>query len=64
MTYEELLEFARSHPDLTLRTVTGRPFHVAVYLDSLAFVPESTTLGRSEGRKGHDHHHRTPGRIP
>jgi hypothetical protein len=54
MTYDELLEFARRRPGLTLKTVTGRPFRVAVYLDSLVFVPESTTLGRSEGRKAHE----------
>ena len=54
MTYEELLEFARRHVGMTLETVTGRRFRVSVYLDSIVFVPESTGLGRSEGRKGHE----------
>lgn len=49
-----LLDFARVHPGLTLETARGRPFRVASYLDSLVFVPQSTTLGRTEGRKGHE----------
>ena len=52
MTYEELLAFARRHEGRTLETVTGKPFRVGIYLDSLVFVPESTGLGRTEGRKG------------
>jgi hypothetical protein len=51
MTYEELLDFARQHEGRTLETVTGKAFRVATYLDSLVFVPESTGLGRSDGRK-------------
>lgn len=51
MTYEELLEFARRNTGRTLETVTGRPFRVATYRDSIVFVPEATGLGRSAGRK-------------
>ena len=51
MTYEELLDFARANTGLTLETVTGRRFRVATYLDSIVFVPKSTGLGRSAGRK-------------
>src|SRR5438093_1294500 len=54
MTYEELLDFARRNEGRTLETVTGRPFRVATYLDSIVFVPESTGLGRTEGRKGQE----------
>lgn len=54
VTYERLLELARDDPGRTLETVTGRPFRVAVYRDVLVFVPESTSLGRSEGRTGHE----------
>lgn len=32
--------------------MTGRRFRLGSYLDSIVFVPESTGLGRSEGRKG------------
>jgi hypothetical protein len=52
MTYEELLDFARRHEGMTLETVTGKRFRLGSYLDSIVFVPESTGLGRTEGRKG------------
>jgi hypothetical protein len=51
VTYEELLDFARAYTGLTLETVRGRRFRVATYLDSIVFVPVSTGLGRSDGRK-------------
>jgi hypothetical protein len=54
MTYEELLDFARRNQGRTLETVTGKPFRVSAYRDSVVFVPESTGLGRSEGRKGQE----------
>ena len=54
MTYEDLLEFARRNEGRTLETITGRPFRISVYRDSLVFVPESTGLGRSEGRKAQE----------
>jgi hypothetical protein len=54
MTYEELLDFATRHQGRTLETVTGKRFRLGSYLDSIVFVPESTGLGRSEGRKGHE----------
>jgi hypothetical protein len=52
VTYEELLDFARRHEGRTLETVTGKRFRLGSYLDSIVFVPESTGLGRTEGRKG------------
>jgi hypothetical protein len=52
VTYEELLDFARGHEGRTLETVTGKRFRLGSYLDSIVFVPESTGLGRTEGRKG------------
>ena len=54
MTYEELLAFALRHEGRTLETVTGKPFRLGAYLDSIVFVPASTGLGRSEGRKGQE----------
>lgn len=52
LTYEELLETARRLDGQVLRTVTGREFRVGVYLDCPFFIPVSTGLGRSGGRKG------------
>lgn len=54
MTYEGLLDFARRNEGRTLETVTGTRFRLGSYLDSIVFVPESTGLGRSEGRKGQE----------
>jgi hypothetical protein len=54
MTYDELLAFARENRGRTLETVTGRPFRVSTYLDSIVFVPESTGIGRSDGRKAQE----------
>jgi hypothetical protein len=54
MTYEALLDFARRHKGMTLETVTGKPFRVGHYRDSVVFVPESSGLGRTEGHKGHE----------
>ncbi len=51
MTYEELLTVARRMEGRTLETVTGRRFTVGVYRDCPFFTPESTGLGRSDGRK-------------
>lgn len=51
MTYDELLGLARSLQGTALRTVTGREFKVGVYMDCPYFVPSSTGLGRSDGRK-------------
>jgi hypothetical protein len=51
MRYEELLAFARRNEGRTLETVTGRRFRLGSYLDSIVFVPESTGLGRTEGRR-------------
>jgi hypothetical protein len=50
MTYDELLLTARRHEGETLTTVTGTRFTVGVYLDCPFFTPESTGLGRSDGR--------------
>ena len=51
MTYDELLDLARRLEDQPLTTVSGREFTVGVYLDCPFFVPASTGLGRSDGRK-------------
>ena len=51
MTYDELLDLARRHEGRTLETVTGRRFTVGVFLDCPFFTPESTGLGRSDGRR-------------
>lgn len=51
MTYEELVAVARDLEGQALETVTGKRFTVGVYLDCPFFTPESTGLGRSDGRK-------------
>ena len=51
MTYDELLALARRLEDQPLTTPTGREFTVGVYLDCPFFIPASTGVGRSDGRK-------------
>jgi hypothetical protein len=51
MTYPELLALAQRLDGQTLETVTGKAFTVGVYLDCPFFTPQSTGLGRSDGRK-------------
>ena len=51
MTYEEMLRLARRMDGTTLETVTGKRFAVGVYMDCPFFTPESSGLGRSDGRK-------------
>jgi len=51
VTYDELIALARSLEDRPLTTVTGREFTVTTYLDCPVFIPASTGLGRSDGRK-------------
>ena len=51
MTYEELLALARRMEGRSLETVTGKRFTVGLYLDCPFFTPESSGLGRSDGRK-------------
>jgi hypothetical protein len=51
MTYEELLDLARSLEGETLETVTGREFTVGIYLDCPFFTPASSGRGQSDGRK-------------
>jgi hypothetical protein len=51
VTYEELLALARQYAGRRLETVRGTKFTVGVYMDCPYFVPESTGLGRSDGRK-------------
>lgn len=51
MTYDDVLELAREREGQTLETVTGKRFRVRTYLDSVVFVPESSGLGQSDGRK-------------
>lgn len=51
MTYETLLDRARRMHGRTLVTVTGKPFTVGTYLDSIVFTPGSTGRGQSDGRR-------------
>jgi len=51
VTYEELLDLARRLEDQPLTTPTGREFTVGVYLDCPFFIPASSGVGRSDGRK-------------
>ena len=51
MNYQELLALARQYAGQQLETVSGTKFTVGVYRDCPVFVPESTGLGRSDGRK-------------
>jgi hypothetical protein len=51
VTYDELLALARRLEGQPLTTVTGREFMVGVYLDCPVFIPASTGLGRSDGKK-------------
>lgn len=51
MTYEDVLELARALEGRTLQTVTGKDFRVTVYLDSVVFIPFSSGVGQSDGRK-------------
>jgi hypothetical protein len=51
VTYEELLNLAREVEGRTLETVTGKRFRVGVYLDCPYFIPESSGLGQTDGRK-------------
>ena len=51
MTYEELLDLARRLEDQPLTTPTGREFTVGVYLECPFFIPASSGVGRSDGRK-------------
>jgi hypothetical protein len=51
VTFEELLDLAHRLEDQPLTTVSGREFTVGVYLDTPFFIPASTGLGRSDGRK-------------
>lgn len=51
MTYDELLDLARRLEDQPLTTPTGSEFTVGVYLDCPFFIPASSGVGRSDGRK-------------
>jgi hypothetical protein len=51
VTYAQLLETAHRVQGKVLQTVTGKEFTVGVYLDCPFFVPVSSGLGRSDGRK-------------
>lgn len=56
MTYPELLSLAQSakDQDLTLTTITGKPFKVGIYREVPFFIPLSTNHGRSDGRRAAD----------
>jgi hypothetical protein len=51
MTYDELLDLARRLADQPLTTPTGHEFTVGVYLDCPFFIPASSGVGRSDGRR-------------
>lgn len=53
MTYSELLALAQTakDQDLTLTTITGKPFKVGLYREVPFFIPLSTNHGRSDGQK-------------
>lgn len=49
--YSELLKLARELEGKTLETVSGKRFRVSTYRDDVVFIPESSGLGQSDGRK-------------
>src|SRR5437763_1640496 len=51
VTYDELLAIARSCEGQVIETITGKEFRVGIYLDCPFFIPLSTGLGRSDGRR-------------
>jgi hypothetical protein len=51
LTYDELLRMAQRHEHEWLETPSGKRFHVGIYLDCPFFSPESSGLGRSDGRR-------------
>ena len=51
VTYKQLVALAGQFAGQRLETVSGTKFTVGVYMDCPVFVPESTGLGRSDGRK-------------
>ncbi len=51
MEYSELIELTRQLEGRELQTITGKKFKVGVYMDCPFFIPESTGLGRSDGRR-------------
>ena len=50
MTYDDMLALARRFDGQTLETVTGKPFEVGIYLNSVVFTPKSSGRGQSDGR--------------
>jgi hypothetical protein len=50
LTYDRLLELARSAEGKTLETVTGKKFTVGIYRDGLFFTPASSGIGQADGR--------------
>jgi hypothetical protein len=53
LTYQRLLEMARTAKGETLLTVTGRAFTVGTYGDGIFFTPASSGRGQSDGHKAH-----------
>ena len=53
LSYEQLLDLARSLEGTTLHTVTGKPFTVGVSSAELCpfFTPASSGYGQTDGRK-------------
>ncbi|HXH61979.1 MAG TPA: hypothetical protein VNI20_11550 [Fimbriimonadaceae bacterium] len=50
MTYDELLRLAKNKEGSVLTTIRGKKFKVGVYMDCPFFIPQSSGLGRSDGR--------------
>jgi hypothetical protein len=50
LTYDRLLDIARSAEGETLETVTGKKFTVGIYRDGLFFKPASSGYGQADGR--------------
>jgi hypothetical protein len=50
LTYDRLLEMARSAQGKTLETVTGKKFTVGIYRDGPFFTPASSGDGQADGR--------------
>jgi hypothetical protein len=51
LTYDRLVELARRWEGATIETVTGKRFRVGVALECPYFIPESSGLGQTDGRK-------------
>ncbi len=51
MTYETLLAMAKDGRNKTYQTASGQEFRIDVFNDCPFFIPSSSGLGRSDGRR-------------